>query len=323
MDLRINLYLLDPDTKNLFLFRPSSFTSSQKSNTINLLLIETDTKQPHYVLIRDLGKAVPWVSPSNSKLRKRRFACENCLFLFYSPKSLANHEKICINNDGAAQSVKLCKPGEIAKFDRGERCLKRPFFGILDFESREKTPYSGKKNTATMDVIKELEPISYSLIFVDRDNKIVFHRSEASDTECEKLFMNAVEEASTFLDSKLSTDIPYGKPSDPRIRQMKREASSCFLCYKPFRYTEREESFCFSKFKSYKEEQLEGWRTAKAAAEDGAETAEGEGKSQNRKPKGLSKGFTTSMNTKKLALDECRVIGNDKSYCAYALIKIV
>lgn len=226
---------------------PFSISARKARHTINLLLLNEGLSEPHYVLIRDLGKVLSIsnneeLSKEEKKMKlKAGYPCEKCLFIFTSKSARDNHTRLCILNEDAPQQIVVSAPGKKAAFSAYDRTIKRPFFGVVDFETIETDPSSSSRSsTPSILIQKELLPVSFSLIFVDRDANIVFERHEKSRHHCSELFMQALDDAERHLESLLKWNEPHNLHPDV-VARMKKRAKKCFLCKGPFALSYKEE----------------------------------------------------------------------------------
>lgn len=120
----------------------SEVSSEQKSRkNINLLLIDDDTHQPHYVLIKDLSRLVRrQVTKHNSKI----YFCETCLLFFLKQEELANH--LC-----TGIVTVLPEKGTVIKFKHFDRKQNVPFVIYADFESLLEPTETSDYDTDTTD----------------------------------------------------------------------------------------------------------------------------------------------------------------------------
>ena len=97
---------------------------------MNLLLI-TEDKKKHYVLIKDFNAFMY----NQTKHKERKHFCMYCLQCFSSEGILANHVNNCLTVNGA-QAINMPKQGEnILKFDNFHKQLPVPFVIYADFEA--------------------------------------------------------------------------------------------------------------------------------------------------------------------------------------------
>ena len=95
------------------------------------LLLTTEDKKKHYVLIKDFNAFMY----NQSKHKERKHFCMYCLQCFSSERILANHTNNCLTINGA-QAINMPKQGEnILKFNNFHKQLPVPFVIYADFEA--------------------------------------------------------------------------------------------------------------------------------------------------------------------------------------------
>ena len=107
------------------------YVSKEKyEDHMNLLLI-TENKNKHYVLIKDFNKFMY----NQTKHKERKHFCMHCLRCFSSEKVLINHKENCIQVNGT-QAIKMPrKDNSILKFNNLNKQLAVPFVIYADFEA--------------------------------------------------------------------------------------------------------------------------------------------------------------------------------------------
>ena len=97
---------------------------------MNLLLI-TENKNNHYVLIKDFNKFMY----NQTKHKERKHFCMHCLQCFTSERVLTDHKENCIQVNGT-QAIKMPTKNEnILKFNNFHKQLAVPFVIYADFEA--------------------------------------------------------------------------------------------------------------------------------------------------------------------------------------------
>ena len=95
------------------------------------LLLITENKNKHYVLIKDFNKFMY----NQTKHKERKHFCMYCLQCFSSEKVLTNHKENCIQINGK-QAIKMpTKDDNILKFTNFHKQLPAPFTIYADFEA--------------------------------------------------------------------------------------------------------------------------------------------------------------------------------------------
>ena len=109
---------------------PIYVSKEKHEDHMNLLLI-TENKNNHYVLIKDFNKFMY----NQTKHKERKHFCMHCLQCFSSEKVLINHKENCIQVNGI-QAVKMPdKDNNILKFNNFHKQLPVPFVIYADFEA--------------------------------------------------------------------------------------------------------------------------------------------------------------------------------------------
>ena len=242
---RVNIFLQDPEEDKIFPFYVSK--QRQFTDSINILLLDGGYEgRPHFVLIRDLGLIMSKKEErsdlsKNKKKNHRKFPCENCLSVFWTKKARKNHQEICVYNESAeGQRVQVADLGEKVKFTNFERTCKKYFYGCLDFETREIPSKGLRRDTKTMSVVKELEAVSFSLVIIDRNNKILYNRAEKSQENCLRQLIDALYEAEALIKMQAKFNTPHNM-SERTMTLKKKAAQKCWICDGTFPYSLEEE----------------------------------------------------------------------------------
>ena len=109
---------------------PIHVSKENYEDHMNLLLI-TENKNNHYVLIKDFNKFMC----NQTKHKERKHFCMYCLQCFSSERVLTDHKENCIQVNGT-QSIKMPdKNNNILKFNNFHKQLPVPFVIYADFEA--------------------------------------------------------------------------------------------------------------------------------------------------------------------------------------------
>ena len=109
---------------------PIHVSKEKYEDHMNLLLI-TENKNNHYVLIKDFNKFMY----NQTKHKERKHFCMYCLQCFSSERVLTDHKKNCIQVNGT-QAIKMpTKDNSILKFNNFHKQLPVPFVIYSDFEA--------------------------------------------------------------------------------------------------------------------------------------------------------------------------------------------
>ena len=109
---------------------PIHVSKEKYEDHMNLLLI-TENKNNHYVLIKDFNKFMY----NQTKHKERKHFCMYCLQCFSSERVLTDHEENCMQVNGT-QAIKMpAKDNNILKFNNFHKQLPVPFVIYSDFEA--------------------------------------------------------------------------------------------------------------------------------------------------------------------------------------------
>ena len=123
----ININVFSYENKQPF---PIYISKEKYENHIELLLI-TEDKNKHYVLIKDFNRFMY----NQTKHKERKNFCMYCLQCFSSERVLNDHKNNCIQINGT-QAVKMPdKSNNILKFNNFQKQLPVPFVIYADFEA--------------------------------------------------------------------------------------------------------------------------------------------------------------------------------------------
>ncbi len=98
---------------------------TQDKKLINLFLHDDN----HYCVVKDLSRLV---SSQHSKHKEKRHFCLRCHNGFNTPKSLKDHQELCLEQK--TQTITYANPGDTEKFRNYERLHDVPFVVYADFE---------------------------------------------------------------------------------------------------------------------------------------------------------------------------------------------
>ena len=123
----ININVFSYENKQPY---PIYVSKEKYDNHMNLLLI-TEDKNTHYVLIKDFNRFM--YNQTNHKERKH--FCMYCLQCFSSERVLNDHKDICLEINGT-QAIKMPnKYNDILKFNNFHKEIRVPFVIYADFEA--------------------------------------------------------------------------------------------------------------------------------------------------------------------------------------------
>ena len=119
------------------------YVSKEKHEDCMNLLIITEDKKNHYVLIKDFNKFMY----DQTKHKDRKYFCMYCLHCCSSEETLTNHKETCIEINGT-QAIKMpTKDNNILKFNNYHRQQPVPFVIYADFEAITEKIHGCQPNT--------------------------------------------------------------------------------------------------------------------------------------------------------------------------------
>ena len=123
----ININVFGYEDKQLY---PIHVSKEKYEDHMNLLLF-TENKNNHYVLIKDFNKFMY----NQTKHKERKHFCMYCLQCFSSERVLTDHKENCMQVNGT-QAIKMpTKDDNILKFNNYHKQLQVPFVIYADFEA--------------------------------------------------------------------------------------------------------------------------------------------------------------------------------------------
>ena len=135
-NLAINIYALNEKKDRVV---PYQISKIENVKPINLLFLENDDGEYHYLWIKDLNKLL-----LKHKCKHKRYFCPFCLWPFLKEEKCENHQEYCRRKDPVM--VKFPKK-KIVKFENIKHMGKVPFIITCDFEClivEEKRSIGGK-----------------------------------------------------------------------------------------------------------------------------------------------------------------------------------
>lgn len=182
---------------------------------IDLLLYEN-----HYFLIKNFNRLL------FNKKGIHKF-CKNCLLGFQRESTLNDHKKRCVDN--APRKVILPSGSKsILKFNAFQKSMPHPFCVYADFESKIKKVSSSNpnpKNSFSISTSVHI-PACYSLILVDGESNIVFHKFYCGKDVVEN-FLKTLKRIEKCVMCYMKQNIPMNKGNYIN-------SSVCHLCGKTF-----------------------------------------------------------------------------------------
>ena len=179
------------EDKTIF-FYPLYVSDFKSSKNIDLLYVENEEGNTHYVYIKNLSALL------NKGGEKKGFYCRRCLSHFTSEENLNKHGKNCIHFD--YQTCLMPFENEKIKF-KNYKHLNIDHFNIMcDFEAICKKTNEKKGDNTT--IYQEHEPISYSMVVncISDINKNKYYVGYGVD--CMDQFFNHLLEAKRYIENE-------------------------------------------------------------------------------------------------------------------------
>ena len=191
----------------------------------------------HYAYIGDLNKCLRKVYRGAGGITyEKAFVCPNCLCKFSSPGVMNEHLELCRKNK--PQKIVLPVPGDKIVFKNHIKKFKAPITGFYDFESAMSVPdspcmsctnISTCHHSTTVEAVQTA--VTYSLILVNQDNRII-HSNTYSGNDCAEKFVSHLLDLEPTLQTMLS-DV---QPMNLTVEEERafRKATVCHICEKEF-----------------------------------------------------------------------------------------
>ena len=141
----MNILFVLHNTKTISLAYKSKYNHKRKNQVI--LLMITDGKKWHYLVVRSLSALFRGITSSNNG----DFYCLNCFHSYRTHNKLKKHETVCNNHDYC--HLDMPKEDEkMLKYNHGEKSLKAPFIITADLEcilEKEQSRQNNSENPYT------------------------------------------------------------------------------------------------------------------------------------------------------------------------------
>jgi hypothetical protein len=233
------------------------------SKVVNLLLVqrsEDESAVNHFILIQDIDKYLRKVyyNPTNkTRSYKKSFFCLNCLNSFSSKFVVTQHEKLCSMNKPRIEIMPEENKNDI-KFKHFEHQHKLDYIAYLDFECV--LPGDVKKcsvcrsikckcDASFTDILSKQEPIGYSFLVLDSNEKIIHQNSYIGKNAGEAFVEHALQQENLWIKNLLGTKKDMTMTSTDYIKF--KQASNCYLCNLQFddaNYKVRDHNHLTSKY---------------------------------------------------------------------------
>jgi hypothetical protein len=244
LDLNINIIFLEGSSMAVYPIHSSKKIKAK--NTINLLMVQyikNKKMMSHYYYINNFESILRTIK-IRSKQRKnkdakidmlhtnewrRNVGCVYCFQTFGTLPALHAHQERCGEND--VQKVRVPDANEIIKFKSVNKKFLSPIIAVADFEC--KMSPSSRNDTLGQSFINEQLPVSYSLLLLDYDGKIIFNRTEGHETDIMDLFFDALEDADQIITERLKTIVKM-EINSVEARKLRKDAKVCHICNEDF-----------------------------------------------------------------------------------------
>ena len=213
------------------------YVSKEKyEDHMNLLLI-TEDKNKHYVLIKDFNKFMY----NQTKHKERKHFCMHCLQCFSCERVLTNHKENCIQVNGT-QAIKMPeKDNNILKFNNYHKQMAVPFVIYADFEAiTEKIhgcqPNNDKSYTEAYQKHTDCE-YGYKVVccYDDKYTKpIRIYRGEKSVYKFMEAMLEEVKYCTKVMKKEFNKLLKMTKDDEKEFEK----AEECHICDK--KYTEKD-----------------------------------------------------------------------------------
>lgn len=217
-------------------FYPIILAKDIKSNHYNLLYYENGN-YAHYFPILSLSRLV---GSQINKSEAKKYFCLRCLLHFPSKERLAIHIKFC--GDEHLAKIKLPAEKSFYKFDRFDAVNKTKIIITMDTESYLRPVYTcaPNPNSSFTNNIQKHELAAFAMyLYCEVDNDMtkniprgyygeISKNSEELEDKMIKYFDKVARTSARFFTS----DFPIHMSIEDE--QNFREATKCFICYKPF-----------------------------------------------------------------------------------------
>lgn len=241
LDLKINILYRGTEEA----IYPLEFGLGNGNKIINLLLLHTE-KGAHFLLIKDINKFLRMAytqvknGKSETKSYQKVFYCLNCLNGFSTNLIRDEHTKICSLNKPRKEEAPL-ESEKIIKFKNFENQTPLEYIGFLDFECvlpdvSKKCPQCKslkcKCDSSMTLTLNEQIPITYSLVILGPDQKILHEKTKS----CENVHINLVRHLLEIEEEWLKDLLSIKEPMHINKVEQKifDQTNECYLCGIPF-----------------------------------------------------------------------------------------
>ena len=232
LNLKINI-LLRHTNGHIY---PYEYGIGEGSHFINLLILHRKDGNNHFLLILNINKFLRRVYKQYSY--EKKFFCENCLNYFSRETTLNTHKKICCLNK---PRMELTPDTPILKFSNQKNQHPLEYIGFLDFECilpdqraicKECSHLRCKCDRSYTHVTTNQLPITYSLLILDLNSKIVHEKTYSGNNAADHLIEHLLQEESDWI-KPLFNNYKENKMKCHEEKSFK-ENTHCYLCKQAF-----------------------------------------------------------------------------------------
>lgn len=213
-------------------------------NTLNLLLImrKADTLNVinHFVRITNIDKFLRSIysNTKNKKSYEKNYTCLNCLNSFSQEKTYNQHMEICCLNKPRKE---ILADDTSITFKNYKNQHPLEYIAFLDFECILPKNYNRcteclslrcKCDRSYTHILSNQEPIAYSFVILDPDNKIIHEKTYSGENAANHLINHLLQEENSWISNLFSEFKELSlKPLEEFNFQ---NSTTCYLCKKSF-----------------------------------------------------------------------------------------
>ena len=230
---KININVFGYEEKQPY---PIYVSKEKHDDHMNILLI-TENKKNHYVLIKDFNKFMY----NQTKHKERKHFCMYCLQCFSSEKILISHTENCIQVNGTQAITMPTKNNNILKFNNFHKQLPVPFVIYADFEAITKKLHGCRLNndSSYTEAYQSHEDCGYGYKVVccydDKYSKPVqIYRGEKAVYKFMEVILGEVKYCRKMIKKCFNKPLKMTEKDEEEFQK----AHTCHICDK--KYTEKD-----------------------------------------------------------------------------------
>ncbi len=244
LKLKINVIFAEDDAEGKKKIYPLIFSKRvDAKHHITLILYKTEAEGKilnHYAYVTNVDKFLRCCyKRGHNYSYEKSITCLNCFtkFSIRSKTKMKQHYALCLKNE--PQAIKVPQEGSTVHFKNYVNKFSAHFVGFFDFEScHRKQMYECDKCCKVKEgdeticphqtLVKAVqEPITYSYLILDRNEKIVFNNTYTGE-DCVKKFLEELISIEEDLLAVLNANILINMtPNDETVYQA---ATNCHIC---------------------------------------------------------------------------------------------